>query len=52
VNYLREKYNIVIRTIGTEGQPTHGVRVSTHIYTSLSDVDLVLEGVRQLAKMT
>jgi isopenicillin-N epimerase len=52
VNYLREKYNIVIRTIGTEGQPTHGVRVSTHIYTSLSDVELVLEGVRQLAKMT
>jgi selenocysteine lyase/cysteine desulfurase len=52
VDYLREKYNLVIRTIGTEGKPTHGVRVSTHIYTSLKDVDLVLEGVRTLAKKT
>lgn len=52
MDYLREKYNLVIRTIGTEGQPTHGVRVSTHIYTSLKDVDLVLEGVRDLTKKT
>jgi selenocysteine lyase/cysteine desulfurase len=50
VDYLREKYNLVIRTIGTKGQPTYGVRVSTHIYTTLKDVDLVLEGVTALTK--
>jgi selenocysteine lyase/cysteine desulfurase len=50
MDYLREKYNLVIRTIGTKGQATWGVRVSTHIYTSMKDVDLVLEGINHLAK--
>jgi selenocysteine lyase/cysteine desulfurase len=50
VDYLREKYNLVIRTIGTKGKETYGVRVSTHIYTSMKDVDLVLEGISHLAK--
>ena len=49
VNYLREKYNVVIRTIGSEAAGTRGVRVSTHIFVSHSDVDLVLEGVDYLA---
>ena len=49
VNYLREKYNIVIRTIGSEEAGTHGVRVSTHIFVNLRQVDMVLEGVRYLA---
>lgn len=49
VNYLREKYNIVIRTIGSERAGTSGVRVSTHIFITLKDVDMVLEGVKYLA---
>jgi selenocysteine lyase/cysteine desulfurase len=49
VNYLREKYNIVIRTIGSRGAGTAGVRVSTHIYVTKKDVDMVLEGVKYLA---
>ncbi len=49
VNYLREKYNIVIRTIGSEEAGTRGVRVSTHIFVSLREVDMVLEGVKYLA---
>jgi len=50
VNYLRERYNIVIRTIGSKEKGTQGVRVSTNIYVSLEDVDLLLEGIRHLAK--
>jgi len=49
VNYLREKYNIVIRTIGRDSDGTRGVRVSTHIYISTNHVDMVLEGVKYLA---
>ncbi|UCC71375.1 MAG: aminotransferase class V-fold PLP-dependent enzyme [Gemmatimonadota bacterium] len=49
VDYLREKYNIVIRTIGSEEAGTRGVRVSTHIFVSLEHVDMVLEGVKYLA---
>ncbi len=50
VNYLREKYNIVIRTIGRDWDNTRGVRVSTHIFVSKEDVDMVLEGVDYLAR--
>ena len=50
VNYLREKYNIVIRTIGRERDNTHGVRVSTHVYISFKHVDMLLEGVNYLAR--
>ena len=45
VNYLRERYNLVIRTIGSEDRGTRGVRVSTHIFVSGDDVERVLEGV-------
>ena len=48
VNYLREKYNIVIRTIGRKEDGTYGVRVSTHIYISFKHIDLLLEGIRHL----
>ena len=48
VDYLREKYNIVIRTIGRDRDKTRGVRVSTHYYCSLQQVDLVLEGIKHL----
>ena len=49
VNYLREKYNIVIRTIGRDSDNTRGVRVSTNIYINSNHVDMLLEGVRYLA---
>jgi len=50
VNYLREKYNIVIRTIGRDRDNTRGVRVSTHIYVSLKHVDMLLEEVDHLVR--
>ncbi|MCJ7583113.1 MAG: aminotransferase class V-fold PLP-dependent enzyme [Candidatus Aminicenantes bacterium] len=48
VNYVREKYNIVIRTVGSEEKGTYGVRVSTPTYVSFSHIDLFLEGVKTL----
>jgi selenocysteine lyase/cysteine desulfurase len=51
VDYLREKYNIVIRTIGSKEKGTHGVRVSTNIYVSFRHVDMVLEGVKRLTQI-
>lgn len=50
VDYLREKYNIVIRTVGSQSAGTAGVRVSTHIFVSTGEVDMVLEGVKYLAE--
>jgi selenocysteine lyase/cysteine desulfurase len=49
VDHLREKYNIVVRTIGSRSAGTAGVRVSTHIYVSTREIDMVLEGVKYLA---
>jgi len=48
VNYLRERYNLVVRTIGNEQRGTRGVRVSTHIFVFQEHVDMLLEGVRQV----
>ncbi len=50
VNYLREKHNIVIRTIGRERDNTQGVRVSTHVYISFKHIDMLLEGVNYIAR--
>lgn len=50
VDYVREKYNIVVRTIGNKQMGTYGVRVSTHIYVSMRHIDMFLEGVRHLAR--
>ncbi|MBN2246092.1 MAG: aminotransferase class V-fold PLP-dependent enzyme [Candidatus Aminicenantes bacterium] len=50
VNYLREKYNIVVRTIGSKEKGTYGVRVSTNIYISFNEIDLFLEGIAHLVK--
>jgi len=50
VNYLREKYNIVIRTIGNREAGTYGVRVSTHIYVSFKHINMVLEGIKHLVR--
>jgi selenocysteine lyase/cysteine desulfurase len=49
VDYVREKYNIVVRTIGNKDAGTYGVRVSTHYYITARDVDNLVEGVRTLA---
>ena len=49
VDYLRERYNIVVRTIGSDAAGTRGVRVSTHVFVNLEQVDMVLEGVGRLA---
>jgi len=48
VNYLREKHNLVIRTTGSNTAGTYGVRVSTPIFISTREVDMVVEGVRTL----
>jgi isopenicillin-N epimerase len=50
VEYLREKHNIVVRTIGSEEKGTFGVRVSTHIFVTLKEVDLMVAGVREFAE--
>ena len=50
VNHVREKYNIVIRTIGDKASNSLGVRVSTHVWISLEDVNLLLRGVDELAR--
>ncbi|MBN2408695.1 MAG: aminotransferase class V-fold PLP-dependent enzyme [Candidatus Aminicenantes bacterium] len=49
VDYVREKYNLVVRTIGNRDAGTYGVRVSTHYYITTKDIDHLLEGVRTLA---
>ena len=48
VDYVRDKYNIVIRTAGSEEKGTYGVRASTHIYITFEHVDMLLEGIRHL----
>ncbi len=50
VNYVREKYNIVVRTIGSKEKGTYGVRVSTNIYISFDEIDRFLEGIAHLVK--
>ena len=49
VDYLLEKYHIVIRTIGRIHDNTSGVRVSTNIFISTDHVDMLLEGIKYLA---
>ncbi len=49
VDYLREKNNLVIRTTGNRTMGTYGLRVSTPIYISTQEVDMVLDAVRHLA---
>lgn len=48
VDYVRSKYNIVIRTVGNKEKGTHGIRVSTHIFITFEHVDMLLEGIRHL----
>jgi len=48
VDYVREKYNIVVRTIGNKDAGTLAVRVSTPIYVTGRDIGNLVEGVRTL----
>jgi selenocysteine lyase/cysteine desulfurase len=48
VEFLRQKYNLVVRTTGNPKAGTYGIRVSTPIYVSTKEVDMVVEGVRTL----
>lgn len=48
VDYLRERYNLVVRAIGNEARGTRGVRVSTHVYVFQEHVNILLEGVRHV----
>ena len=43
------KRQIVIRTVGSEEKGTYGVRVSTHMYINHTEVDMLLEGIKQVA---
>jgi len=49
LNYVREKYNIVVRTVGTKAAGTSALRVSTPTYISYPEIDLFLEGVKHLS---
>ena len=49
VDYVREKYNIVIRTVGSKSDGTYGIRVSTNIFVSKKHIDLLLEGIGYVA---
>ena len=49
VDYVREKHNLVIRTVGIRAEDITAVRVSTPIYISTKEVDLVLDGVRHFS---
>jgi len=49
VDYLRERYNLVVRTIGNKETGTYAVRVSTPIYVARDDIDHLVEGVKELA---
>lgn len=50
VEYVRQRDNIVIRTIGSRQRGTHGCRVSTHIWTSHRDIDRLVKGIGKLAE--
>jgi selenocysteine lyase/cysteine desulfurase len=49
VEFVRQKYNIVIRTVGSSKKGTYGCRVSTHIYITHKEVDMLLAGIKKIA---
>jgi selenocysteine lyase/cysteine desulfurase len=49
VEHVRQKYNIVLRTVGSEEKGTYGVRVSTHMYINHMEVDMLLQGIKEVA---
>jgi selenocysteine lyase/cysteine desulfurase len=49
VDYVRDRYNIVIRTVGSRVKGTW-LRVSTPIYVTYKHVDMLLEGIQHLVE--
>jgi selenocysteine lyase/cysteine desulfurase len=47
-NWLMEKYKIRIRGVGEGG--LNSLRVTTHIYNTFEEVDLLLEAIREAAR--
>jgi selenocysteine lyase/cysteine desulfurase len=52
VEYVRQKYNIVIRTVGRTDRGTYGCRVSTHYYINHKEINQLLEGIKKIAGHT
>jgi len=52
VDFLRERHNIVVRTIGSEEKGTHGIRVSTHVFVTKQEVDLLAEGIGEFLALS
>jgi len=50
VDYVQEKYYLVVRTIGSSAAGGTAIRVSTPIYISTKEIDMFLEGVTQLVR--
>jgi len=50
VDYVFEKYNLVVRTMGGFGAGKPALRVSTPIYISTREIDMLLEGVATLVR--
>jgi selenocysteine lyase/cysteine desulfurase len=49
VEHVRQRYNLVIRTVGSQAKGTYGARVSSHMYINHSEVDILLKGIREVA---
>jgi len=49
VNYVREEYNLVVRTIGNKDAGTLAVRVSTPMYVTRKDIENLVKGVQTIA---
>jgi len=50
VDYVQEKYYLVVRTIGSSAAGGTAIRVSTPIYISTKEIDMLLEGVSTLVR--
>lgn len=49
MDYVREKYNIVVRTVGNKEAGTYALRVSSPIYISYNEINMFLEGIKHLS---
>jgi hypothetical protein len=47
-NFLLEKYHV--HTVGIEWENIHGVRVTPNVYTTLKNLDVLVEGITAFAK--
>ncbi len=48
MDFMRERDNLVIRTIGSEEKGTRGVRVSTHVFVFHEHVEMLLDGLKAM----